>query len=1146
MHDWVVSTKDDLDKFKMEFEDYFNMHYSLIYYVYTFFALMVDQRAKNMFLTYWGSTGKWYPYFYDNDTSFGINNEGQLVLDYYHEDTDQLEGANVYNGQNSVLWTNFRQAFPDEIQETYQSLRSSGLLTYDKLIDRFITNGSDKWSESIYNEDSDFKYISMLRSDNDATNLPQVRGTGEEHFRYIVENRIDYCDSKWYAADYADDIVSLRIYTPSTWAGVEPNADITATYFSNIYAGCRYKANGTLIQHRVAHDTPITFESPDETFNDTETAVYGAHLLSSLGDLAPLYCGSVNVSNAEKLIELKVGDSTEGYSNPNLKELSVGTNKLLRKVDVRNCPSLTTAIDLSECPSIEEVYATGTSITGVEFPASGCLRIAHLPGTITNLTLKHQLHIEELTFAGYDSIKTVLIEDCPTVNSLDILKRATNVERVRLTNVNWEYDDASILYELIERDLAGIDENGVNIDAMWVDGKCHIKALTGDEYAYIKTAYPYLTISYDTLSSQLIFMSEDGETELTRQTIYEGGDGSDPVAAGTIGTPTKESTAQYHFTFGGWSLTPGGDPNDSALLKIEADRYVYTAFDKELRSYNVNFYNGSTLLQTVVIEYGSDASYTGDTPLHETYPDIFEFTGWKPEPTNITGDLDTYAQYYDPRVITDDWTTIAAACEDGTYADKYVVGAYKPVEINYSDGTSETIDFEIIAHDHDEISDDTNASWVNLMENRTVNYGMDIFEYNGDLYGLHSRNLLCKYDTSTIPYKWQVVASIPSGVTSAYSGVTVYNDEIYVMCGDVNTISILKYDADSGSLIDAIPIEDNMVNFNAYGAVMMTFRDRLYLFEHNGTTYYVWDGTQWSDAMSASFTCKFPKMIVYNNELHVPTSGSANATGHYKFDGETWSMVCTTPRSFRSACFVVVDDELHAFGGTDGPTDWYKFNGVEWVNTGSTIPNTKTQTYSHGNGCYYRGKIHIMVSKNLDASNQLYRLENPRASLTFLAKNLLKDTRRFHSTHSAYWSISDIRTWCNGDFYNSLPEDLQSSISEVVKVSDTGYIGQSLENVNDKIWIPSLEELGYDNEYNIPGQGSAYSIFTDNNSRVKYTVDGTKSNYPTRSARIYNRDTLHIIHGSSGTNDYATFINGNNLRPLPGFCIGGNGGASDV
>ena len=65
MHDWVVSTKGNLTKFRNEFEEYFDLHFTLIYYVYTSVMLMVDQRAKNMFLTYWADTGKWQPWFYD-------------------------------------------------------------------------------------------------------------------------------------------------------------------------------------------------------------------------------------------------------------------------------------------------------------------------------------------------------------------------------------------------------------------------------------------------------------------------------------------------------------------------------------------------------------------------------------------------------------------------------------------------------------------------------------------------------------------------------------------------------------------------------------------------------------------------------------------------------------------------------------------------------------------------------------------------------------------------------------------------------------------------------------------------------------------------------------------------------------------------
>lgn len=79
MHDWVVSTNSyDLSnefvkkRYREEFEEIFNLHKVLVYYVWTFFFLMVDQRAKNMFMTYWGETGKWEPWLYDNDRHLSL------------------------------------------------------------------------------------------------------------------------------------------------------------------------------------------------------------------------------------------------------------------------------------------------------------------------------------------------------------------------------------------------------------------------------------------------------------------------------------------------------------------------------------------------------------------------------------------------------------------------------------------------------------------------------------------------------------------------------------------------------------------------------------------------------------------------------------------------------------------------------------------------------------------------------------------------------------------------------------------------------------------------------------------------------------------------------------------------------------------
>ena len=649
---WVYSTKNNLTKFKNEFAEHFNVNYTLTYYVYTFVLLMVDQRAKNMMFTYWDETGKWYPYFYDNDTCLGINNEGQLVFDYYHEDTDQLNGANVFNGQSSVLWNNVRLAFADEIKAIYQSLRNSGKLTYDVLCDRFITQGSDVWSESIYNEDSDFKYVSMLRSDNDSSNLYQIRGDGEQHFKYFVKNRLDYCDGKWYASDYANDYISLRIYTPKdeddnvrTDLVVAPNANITVIPFSNMYAGVRYKANGTLQQARATKNEAVTFTAPDEVFTDTETAIYGASNLSSLGDLAPLYCGTINVSKATKLVTLKIGDETAGYSNPNLTDLSVGTNRLLKTLDVRNCPNLTDPLALSNCPNIENIYAEGSGITGVELPDSGYLKVVHLPATLRNLTLRNQIYITDFSLAGKSELKTIWIENCPIIDTQSFISGCTALERIRFVGVDWECSDATFLKSLMQ--YGGLDETGANTDTAFISGTCHIDTLTGEEMAELVLAYPYLTITYDNLTSKVFFMSEDGKTQYATATAYNGGDVVYPGA-----TPTKAATAQYTYTYDGWSTTIGGNVNPNALKNVAADRYVYAHFAATLQKYTVTFVNASSgtavTMQTVTnVPYGSSAQYTEATPTYGGGSSDYVFVGWNPDGTNITGNTTCYAVFRD-------------------------------------------------------------------------------------------------------------------------------------------------------------------------------------------------------------------------------------------------------------------------------------------------------------------------------------------------------------------------------------------------------------------------------------------------------------------------------------------------------------------
>jgi hypothetical protein len=64
----------------------------------------------------------------------------------------------------------------------------------------------------------------------------------------------------------------------------------------------------------------------------------------------------------------------------------------------------------------------------------------------------------------------------------------------------------------------------------------------------------------------------------------------------------------------------------------------------------VRFFNDDgTLLGYKVVTVGSDATYTGDDPVKEGE---WAFTGWNPVPTNVTADMDCYAQFKSTAPVT--------------------------------------------------------------------------------------------------------------------------------------------------------------------------------------------------------------------------------------------------------------------------------------------------------------------------------------------------------------------------------------------------------------------------------------------------------------------------------------------------------------
>ena len=586
---WVVSCKDNIEKFKAEFAEHFDKKTIIFYYVITLVFGMVDQRAKNQFLTFYVG-GKWIFIFYDNDTVFGINNEGAIQFSYDIEIHDIIGNLNVWNGANSLLWELVEQAFSSDITKMYQDLRQKGILSYDKTIEFCNTRQSDKWCESVYNEDGYFKYESPLidgytdystgtaQTVKTGAFLYALQGSRDAHRRWWLYNRFKYMDSKFQAGSSLSDYITFRTYTPSVWAGVEPKADITIGAFSAMYGTIRWGSVTKSERMREGEVKTITAPAGIK-FNDTETIIYNASMIKIIGDLSALYVGTVDVSKATNITELIIGSSKTGYQNKNFSVLSLGNNSKLRKLNIQNCPNYTASIDVSGCENIEEIYAKGTKATAVNLAEGGVLRVLQLPATITNLTLKNQQKLGlGLTMESWANLSTLVVENCPNVDFLSIadsvLSSTNALKYARCTNIDATKADFNILNKLSR--IKGIGDNGEYTETAYLSGKYVVLKAIKEDIERMKSLYPYLSISArTTLKTIFVTFEVTSQYGAIKGATVEINDLTYDLSSGTIKVPLAEGE-RYDYVI----RYSGGE--DRGTIQSRSDTTIS-------KSYNIEF-----------------------------------------------------------------------------------------------------------------------------------------------------------------------------------------------------------------------------------------------------------------------------------------------------------------------------------------------------------------------------------------------------------------------------------------------------------------------------------------------------------------------------------------------------------------------------
>ena len=732
LYEFIVTSTDE--EFYANLKNYFVVDSALYYYLFTERYTMVDNRAKNSFWHY----GKVYisetkaaelgeieaSYYiidndaaaiadgyrydltmgYDMDTALGIDNTGDYVFAYGKEDTDHYDGLTskeVFRVSDSTFFCRLRDLFPSEMQAMFKDREEKNAWNSTSLIDQW-DNSQAQFPEELWRLDYERKYYrtylglsidnSIAQGKDETFLIGKFFGRKKYARRAFETNQEIYFATKYFGNKALSDVFWIRGNEPEEENindNLKQNYSLVLTPYSDMYLIMKYTSTGTPI-HSVENGKPKRIRAGESyTFENTAEKmdfiyVYAASWIQEVGDLSRCYIEDNNFAAATRLQTLIIGSTDEDYMNPHLKTLGANNSPLLEYLDIRNT-GLEGTLTLNECGNLKTIYATGTNLTSVLFARKGLLETAHLPNTITNLTLKDMSYLTNLKLGddnqGYESVTTLVVENCGKINATDIINKSPKLNRVRLIGIDWELNDASMFTRGASTtqpvgllNMKGESEQGNAINIPIIEGKVHFNDLSGEDYERITTTFPNLKVTFSRLQSKVYFKDES-DNLLHTEVVYNPKIAGQPVeelGVTLFNVPNisanKNETDEYRFKHDGWTRTKGSEDEDGGVFtNILSDRTVYPRFVREKRTYIVRFYTGNSLIYSEELPYGTQITYDTEKALNasddlvwkdpskDSYttpkkqntgaPEIFIFNGWLPDVSVVTSNVELHADF---------------------------------------------------------------------------------------------------------------------------------------------------------------------------------------------------------------------------------------------------------------------------------------------------------------------------------------------------------------------------------------------------------------------------------------------------------------------------------------------------------------------
>lgn len=516
-----------LAKFRNEVTDYFNLNSLLYHYLFTERHCMIDNRAKNTFCSYEPDVNgvyKWnFNKDYDNDTAEGNDNSGGLTFTYGIEDIDLVGGKPAFNAADSVLWTNVRDAFYSELRSLYAILEGKGAWSKERILNKFNQYQSAR-PEALVAEDMYNKYYTAHFNPTSVIGfLAMMLGNKTDQRKRFETYQEYYMSSKYRSPLTQASNIIMRFNASDPADGNIPGV----VPYANSYLWVEYDTVETP-QLRATKGESYTIEcNVTGNLNDPQVRICNAPMLSSVGRLASGLPRSVGAASAQRLQQLLIGSTditnTAFGTGDNANDISFNMNTFIERLDLRNLPNYAAPLNLSNLTALEELYTTGSNITGVVFAKGAPLETAQL-NAVSQLWARDLTKLTTFEMPVTNLKELWLEGNSDAIDMLEIVTNASLLERVRLIGIDWQLENANVLLRLAE--LKGYDAQGKTTDKAVVTGKAQVEAVSQEDIDLLQAAFPGLELIYDpfvelsldadswTAVGDVIFDNENGEVSI--------------------------------------------------------------------------------------------------------------------------------------------------------------------------------------------------------------------------------------------------------------------------------------------------------------------------------------------------------------------------------------------------------------------------------------------------------------------------------------------------------------------------------------------------------------------------------------------------------------------------------------------------------